>query len=131
MDPLWIFRRGFRTEGDRGNRFAASSTRGCEARPLDRQPGPGWDWLGLIARDVIALRIVVPAAAVGMAIVATVRSFGLLPSTGLPFWAKIAVAVVAMDLAIYLQHILFHESYRTVAFYREPALDLAAWDVRS
>jgi sterol desaturase/sphingolipid hydroxylase (fatty acid hydroxylase superfamily) len=36
------------------------------------------------------------------------RGWGLLPALGAPAWLAIAAAVVLLDLAIYLQHVLFH-----------------------
>lgn len=64
--------------------------------------------LGLVALNVIALRLLFPAAAVGMAILVNERGIGILPNTGLPYWARFVLAVGAMDMAIYLQHVMFH-----------------------
>lgn len=64
--------------------------------------------LGLVALNVIALRLLFPAAAVGMAIVVNEQGIGILPYTGLPYWAQFVLAVGAMDMAIYLQHVMFH-----------------------
>lgn len=64
--------------------------------------------LGLVALDTLILRILFPAAAVGMALLADARGWGLLNAVDLPAWAEIAAAVVLLDLVIYAQHVLFH-----------------------
>jgi sterol desaturase/sphingolipid hydroxylase (fatty acid hydroxylase superfamily) len=64
--------------------------------------------LGLVAVNVVALRLVFPAAAVGTAVLVNEQGIGILAATGLPYWAKLVLAVGAMDLAIYLQHVMFH-----------------------
>ena len=64
--------------------------------------------LGLVTLNTLLLRVAFPAAAVGMALAAEAHAVGLLNQVGLPFWAEAAIAIVALDLAIYLQHVLFH-----------------------
>ena len=64
--------------------------------------------LGLVCLNTVAVRVFFPMGAVGMALVAKELSWGLFSNTNLPSWAAVAIAVVAMDLAIYLQHVLFH-----------------------
>ena len=48
------------------------------------------------------------APAVGLAIAADERQWGLLNQVSLPQWTSVLVGVVAFDLIIYLQHVLFH-----------------------
>ncbi|HEX7968054.1 MAG TPA: sterol desaturase family protein, partial [Stellaceae bacterium] len=62
--------------------------------------------LGIVALNTLALRLVFPVAAVGLAAVAEQRGWGLLNNLGLPGWTRIVVAVVLLDLAIYLQHVM-------------------------
>ncbi len=64
--------------------------------------------LGLVFLNTIALRVLLPAAAVGMALLAQAHTWGLLNTAGLPLWASIVLAIVALDFAIYLQHVMFH-----------------------
>ena len=64
--------------------------------------------LALVAVNVVALRLLFPAAAVGTAIVVNEQGIGILPATGLPYWAKLVLALGAMDMAIYVQHVMFH-----------------------
>ena len=39
---------------------------------------------------------------------AEAQGWGLLHALGLPVWASVLFAIMALDLAIYLQHVLFH-----------------------
>jgi sterol desaturase/sphingolipid hydroxylase (fatty acid hydroxylase superfamily) len=64
--------------------------------------------LGLVVLNTLVLRLVFPTAAVGVALAAEGGGVGLLPRLGLPGPAAVVVAVVLLDLAIYLQHVLFH-----------------------
>lgn len=64
--------------------------------------------LGIVALDTLLVRLLLPTAAVGVALLAEERGWGLLPLLGLSGWAAVGVAVVALDLAVYLQHVLFH-----------------------
>lgn len=64
--------------------------------------------LGLIALGTLFVRLVVPLGAVGAALVAQEHHWGLLNAVTLPDWLAVALAVVALDLMIYLQHVLFH-----------------------
>ena len=64
--------------------------------------------LGLLAFNGLLLRLVAPAAAVGVAMAWEARGWGLLHAVAMPAWAKVLAAVVLLDLAIYFQHVLFH-----------------------
>src|SRR4051794_40638793 len=73
--------------------------------------GRAWRWpnnLGVVVVDTLVLRVLFPTAAVGFALVCEGYGWGALNYLSLPFWAKCLVAVVALDLVIYLQHVLFH-----------------------
>jgi len=68
-------------------------------------------WLAnlvLVALNTAALRLIFPTAAVGAAMVAAERSWGVLNQVGLPSIVAVAVSMVALDLAVYLQHVMFH-----------------------
>ena len=54
------------------------------------------------------LRLVAPAAVVGFAAVAEARGWGVLNTVAWPGWLEIALAVILLDLAIYLQHVMVH-----------------------
>ena len=64
--------------------------------------------LGILAIDIMAVRLLVPTAAVGVALIAAIRGWGLFPLLGLPAWAAIVAGVIAFDLVIYTQHVVFH-----------------------
>ena len=65
--------------------------------------------LGLLALNVLLLRVLAPGAAIAVAIAEEAHGWGLLAATtALPDWARVLAAIVALDLAIYLQHVLFH-----------------------
>jgi sterol desaturase/sphingolipid hydroxylase (fatty acid hydroxylase superfamily) len=71
---------------------------------LRRWPGN----LGVVVIDTLLVRLIFPTAAVGVALVAHVGGWGLLPALDAPSWLAIIIAVIVLDLAIYLQHVLFH-----------------------
>lgn len=64
--------------------------------------------LALAAISVFSVRVIAPAAAVGIAVLAEQRGMGLLHAV--EWWQslEILLAVIALDLAIYLQHVMFH-----------------------
>jgi sterol desaturase/sphingolipid hydroxylase (fatty acid hydroxylase superfamily) len=64
--------------------------------------------LALVAIDAAAVRVAFPVAAVGVALHAQANGWGLLNALDIPGWAAFPIAVVALDFAIYLQHVLFH-----------------------
>ena len=64
--------------------------------------------LGIVALNTVLLRLLVPTAAVGLALLAESRTWGLLNNVPLAYPVSVAAGVVLLDLAIYLQHLLFH-----------------------
>jgi hypothetical protein len=58
--------------------------------------------LGIVVLDSLLLRLIFPTAAVGLAIIAKDRGWGLLNAFAVPPWLAIIVAVPALDFAIYL-----------------------------
>jgi sterol desaturase/sphingolipid hydroxylase (fatty acid hydroxylase superfamily) len=64
--------------------------------------------LGLVLVDGLLLRILFPTAAIGAALAAEARGLGLLRWLDAPGWLAVPLAVVLLDLAIYLQHRVFH-----------------------
>jgi sterol desaturase/sphingolipid hydroxylase (fatty acid hydroxylase superfamily) len=50
----------------------------------------------------------VPVTAVGVALIAAEKGWGLFPLLGLPAWAAILLGVIVLDLVIYAQHVVFH-----------------------
>jgi len=77
------------------------------ARALDRAarwPGN----LAIAAINTALVRVLIPATAVGAAMVARRHEIGVLNWLALPRGVALVVAVAALDLAIYLQHVMFH-----------------------
>ena len=64
--------------------------------------------ISLVVFNTVLLRLLFPAAAVGMAAFAAERGWGLLNYVELPFWVATLVAVVALDFVIWLQHVMVH-----------------------
>jgi sterol desaturase/sphingolipid hydroxylase (fatty acid hydroxylase superfamily) len=64
--------------------------------------------LGLVVLNTVLLRLLFPAAAVGMAAFAAQQGWGLLNYLALPFWPAVVIAVVALDFVIWLQHVMVH-----------------------
>ncbi|WP_178133893.1 sterol desaturase family protein [Vineibacter terrae] len=63
--------------------------------------------LGIVVLNTALLRLL-PVTAAVVALVVEGQGAGLLPALGLPPWAMIVAAMVLLDLAVYLQHVLFH-----------------------
>ncbi len=82
--------------------FAPRRTRGFTR--LQRWPNN----IGIVVVNTVLLRIVFPVAAIEMAVFAQDGGWGLLNSHAPPAWLAVVIAVVALDLAIYLQHVMFH-----------------------
>lgn len=64
--------------------------------------------LGLVALNSIAVRVVFSIGAVGLALMTEERQWGLFNNLSLPAWLAVVLAVIALDLVIYLQHVMFH-----------------------
>jgi sterol desaturase/sphingolipid hydroxylase (fatty acid hydroxylase superfamily) len=64
--------------------------------------------LGLVAINTVLLRVAFVLGLAGVAAEAAKHQWGLLNNVALPLWLQAALAVVLLDLAIYLQHVLFH-----------------------
>jgi sterol desaturase/sphingolipid hydroxylase (fatty acid hydroxylase superfamily) len=65
--------------------------------------------LGLVLLNSLIVRLLFPVAAVGAAILAAERDWGLFNVIACPAWLSILFSVVALDLAIYGQHVAFHK----------------------
>lgn len=71
--------------------------------------GRRWFWnLALVVLNTVVLRLVFPAAAVGAAVFATEQGWGALNWFELHPVLAVLASVVLLDLAIYLQHVMFH-----------------------
>jgi sterol desaturase/sphingolipid hydroxylase (fatty acid hydroxylase superfamily) len=81
--------------------------------------------MGLVVLDTVLVRILFPTSAVGMALLAEARGWGLLHSFAVPAWLAIIASVIVLDLAIYLQHVLFHAVPALWRLHRMHHADLA------
>lgn len=64
--------------------------------------------LGIVFLNTVLLRLLFGAAAVGVALFARDQAWGLLNYFDITFAFAVIVSVIALDFAIYLQHIMFH-----------------------
>lgn len=78
-------------------------------RPLAVLKAPRWaSNLGLVALNTVAARLLIPITAVAAAMFAESHGWGLLHQVHWPLWLEVVLAILAFDLAIYLQHVMFH-----------------------
>jgi sterol desaturase/sphingolipid hydroxylase (fatty acid hydroxylase superfamily) len=56
----------------------------------------------------LLLRLVFPVLAINMALIARERGWGLLNNFDFPYWLDLTIGIIALDLIIYLQHVIFH-----------------------
>ncbi|MCW9089528.1 MAG: sterol desaturase family protein [Gammaproteobacteria bacterium] len=64
--------------------------------------------LGLVFFNSFLLRLLFPAAAVGMALFASEQGWGIFNYLEVPFWLAVVASVIVMDFIIYLQHVMVH-----------------------
>lgn len=64
--------------------------------------------LALVALDTVILRLTFPILGVGLAVMAEERGWGLFNNLELPVGIAFALSMLLLDLAIYLQHVMFH-----------------------
>ena len=64
--------------------------------------------LGLVFFNSFILRVLFPAAAVGVAVVAKKQGWGLFNIYELPLYITVIASVIIMDFVIYVQHIMVH-----------------------
>ena len=64
--------------------------------------------LGIVFIGALALRLLPSFSAIAAAILAEKGGWGILNNVPLIYWPKVAIGVAVLDLAIYLQHVMFH-----------------------
>ena len=78
-------------------------------RPLSIKRPLRWlSNLGLVFLNSLLLRAVAPLGVVGVAILAEAHGWGLFQNLTLSASWQVVAAVILLDLAIYLQHVMFH-----------------------
>lgn len=77
----------------------------------ERFPARGRRWAtnwGMLIVDSVVLRILFPAAAVGVALWAEGAGFGLFNLIEVPFWLAFILVVLVLDFAVWLAHVASH-----------------------
>jgi sterol desaturase/sphingolipid hydroxylase (fatty acid hydroxylase superfamily) len=64
--------------------------------------------LGIVVLDTLVVRVMFPVLAVGAAVWAEQKGWGLFNLLQLPGWLEVAVAAILLDMVVYWQHRLFH-----------------------
>jgi len=64
--------------------------------------------VALVVLDAALVRVAFPIVAVGLALLAAEEGWGLLNVMGASFLPALVVSFLVLDLAIYLQHVMFH-----------------------
>jgi sterol desaturase/sphingolipid hydroxylase (fatty acid hydroxylase superfamily) len=82
------------------------------AAPRRRQQWPRrlrWTGnLGILAIDTLMIRLIFPVLAVGLAVTLQEHGWGILNVLDVPLWLALPISLLALDLAMYVQHRLFH-----------------------
>lgn len=92
--------------------FAVMAALEAAAPMRERALGRGARWasnLGIVVLNTVVVRVLFPTAAVGAAMHAQAEGWGLLNMVGWPLWLEILIAFVILDLAIWIQHVVFHQ----------------------
>ncbi len=78
-------------------------------RPLTTSKTSRWfSNLSIVLIDSLAVRLLIPLQAVGVALFVAKHGGGILNNVTLPNWAGIGLGILGLDLVIYLQHVMFH-----------------------
>ncbi|MBU3916212.1 sterol desaturase family protein [bacterium] len=64
--------------------------------------------LSIVVVNTLILRLLFPVMAVGLAIIARDKGWGLFNNLQLHWWFNLVLSVVFFDMMIYLQHVMFH-----------------------
>lgn len=79
-------------------------------RELSDSKGRRWfSNLSLVVIDSVVVRLLFPAATVGMAIAFADRGLGLFNRIDLPGSLEVVLSIFLLDLAIWAQHVIFHK----------------------
>jgi sterol desaturase/sphingolipid hydroxylase (fatty acid hydroxylase superfamily) len=81
--------------------------------------------LGIVVLDTLLVRLIFPLGAVALALTAEAHGWGILHAFNIPVWVAIPASVILLDLAIYLQHVLFHAVPALWRLHRMHHADLA------
>jgi sterol desaturase/sphingolipid hydroxylase (fatty acid hydroxylase superfamily) len=65
--------------------------------------------IGIVIFYTVLMRLIFPLAAIGIAVIAAEKGWGLLNVLALPVWAHFVLSVILLDFAIYWQHVASHK----------------------
>lgn len=65
--------------------------------------------LGIVVLNTIIIRLLFPTAALGIALIAEDRQWGLFNLVQVPYWISVVTALLTLDLIIYAQHVVMHK----------------------
>ncbi len=78
-------------------------------RPLAAKKAYRWaNNLAVVLLGALSLRLFFPLLAFDLAFLARQSGWGVLNSVHIPYWPSVIIGILALDLVIYLQHVLFH-----------------------
>jgi sterol desaturase/sphingolipid hydroxylase (fatty acid hydroxylase superfamily) len=78
-------------------------------RPLTTSKALRWSGnLGVLAIDTFLVRLLFTVLPMAMAQRVQVAGWGILNDLPFPYWLKVVAGIMLLDLAIYLQHVMFH-----------------------
>ncbi len=81
----------------------------CPRRRLTTSKAARWTGnIGIVAINTMLLRLLFPAAAVGIAFWVAGRGWGLFNLGTVPYWIAVVLSAIALDFVVYLQHVMFH-----------------------
>lgn len=65
--------------------------------------------LSIVVLDSLLVRLLFPAAAVGVALWSASAGYGLFNLFAVPFWIALPVSIIVLDFAVWLSHLLSHK----------------------
>jgi sterol desaturase/sphingolipid hydroxylase (fatty acid hydroxylase superfamily) len=80
--------------------------------------------IAVVVLDTLLVRLIFPIGTVAFALLAERNGWGLFNALQLPQWLSVPVGIILLDLAIYLQHVLFHWVPALWRFHRMHHADL-------
>jgi sterol desaturase/sphingolipid hydroxylase (fatty acid hydroxylase superfamily) len=64
--------------------------------------------LTIVALNPLSVFLVFPLLPIGLALLASEQNWGLLNQCAMPYWLKISIGFLILDLTVYTQHVLHH-----------------------
>jgi len=64
--------------------------------------------LGMVGFNTLFIRAILASGAIGAAVLAGEAEVGLFHQVDWPLWVEVIIAVVVLDLVVYVQHVLMH-----------------------